>query len=49
MVQCFGSPRKPAEEGALEELRVEPIRLRSPVLARHRDAGRVDHIGLDRL
>jgi Na+/H+ antiporter 1 len=23
------------------------IRLRSPVLARHRDAGRVDHIGLD--
>ena len=38
---------QPAEKGALEQLRVEPIRLRPSVLARHRDARRVDHIGFD--
>jgi hypothetical protein len=47
--QCFGSPAQPAEKGALEEVRVELIRLRSPVLARHRDARRMGHIGFDRL
>jgi len=40
---------QPAEEGALEEFRVEPIRLRPSVLTRHRDARRVDHMGFDRL
>jgi hypothetical protein len=48
MLQCFGSPRSQPRK-ALEEFRVEPIRLRPSVLTRHRDARRVDHMGFDRL
>lgn len=38
---------QPAEKGAHQKLRVEPICLGTPVLTRHRNAGRVDGIGLD--
>ena len=40
---------QPADKGALEELGVEPICLRTPVLARHRDARWMDHIRFDSL
>jgi hypothetical protein len=40
---------EPAEEGALEQLGVEPVRLGPPVLTRDRDARRVDRVGLDAL
>lgn len=38
---------QPTEKGAFEQLSVEPICLRPPVLTRYRDARRVDHVGLD--
>src|SRR5712691_9788397 len=38
---------QPAEKSTYEQTSVEPIRLRSPMLSRHRDAGRMDHIDLD--
>src|SRR3954452_5769342 len=38
---------QPAEEGALEQLGVEPVSLGPPVLPRDRDARRVDGVGLD--
>ena len=38
---------KPTDEDALEKLSVEPIRLRPPMLARHRHARRVDHMRLN--
>jgi hypothetical protein len=38
---------QPAEEGALEQLGVEPIRLGPPMLPRHGDARRVDGMGFD--
>ena len=38
---------QPAQEGALEQLGVEPVGLGPPVLARDRDARRVDDVGLD--
>ena len=38
---------QPAEEGALEQLGVEPVGLRPPMLARDGDARRVDDVGLD--
>ena len=38
---------QPAQEGALEQLGVEPVGLGPPVLARDGDARRVDDVGLD--
>ena len=38
---------QPAEEGALEQLGVEPVGLGPPVLPRDGDARRVDDVGLD--
>ncbi len=38
---------QPAEEGALEQLGVEPVDLGAPVIPLHRNAGRVDDMGLD--
>jgi hypothetical protein len=38
---------QPAEEGALEQLGVEPVRLRPPVVARGGAARRVDDMRLD--
>jgi hypothetical protein len=38
---------QPAEEGALEQLGVQAVRLGAPVLPRDRDAGRVHDVGLD--
>ena len=38
---------KPADEDALEQLSVEPIRLRPPMLARHSYARRMDDVGFD--
>jgi hypothetical protein len=39
----FRFAAQPADKGALEELGVEPICLRTPVLARHRDDRRMDN------
>jgi hypothetical protein len=47
MLQWSRSPRSQAEKGALEQLGIEPVRLRPPMLARHGDARRVDDIGFD--
>ena len=38
---------QPAEKGAHQQFRVEAISLRAPVLARHRDACRMDNVSLD--
>jgi hypothetical protein len=38
---------EPAEEGALEQLGIQPVRLGPPVLTRDGDARRVDHVRLD--
>ena len=38
---------QPAEEGPPEQPGVEPVRLRPPMLARHGDARRVNHVGFD--
>src|SRR3954453_2782183 len=38
---------QPAEEGTLEQLGVEPVRLGPPMLPRHGDARRVDNMGLN--
>jgi hypothetical protein len=38
---------KPAQKGALEQFAVEPIGLCPSVLARDRNAGRMDHLRLD--
>ena len=38
---------QPTEKRPHQQSRIQPISLRSPMLARHRDAGRVDHIGFD--
>jgi hypothetical protein len=43
----FRFPLQPPEKGAFEHLRVEPISLRPPMLPRHRNAGRVNDVGLD--
>jgi hypothetical protein len=37
----------PAEEGALQKLGIEPVRLRPAMLARHGDTRRVDHVSFD--
>src|SRR3954453_17034179 len=42
-----GLTAQPAQESALEQLGVEPIRLGAPVLPRNRNAGRMDHVRLD--
>jgi hypothetical protein len=38
---------QPAEKNAHQKFRIETIGLCAPVFARHRDAGRMDDIGLD--
>jgi hypothetical protein len=38
---------QPAEKGTLQQLGIEPIRLRPAMLARHGNTCRVDHISLD--
>jgi hypothetical protein len=38
---------QPTEEGTPEQGRVEAVRLRSPMLARHRNARRMDDVSLD--
>jgi hypothetical protein len=38
---------KPADEDALEQLSVEPVCLRPPMLARHSYARRMDDVGVD--
>jgi len=38
---------QPAEKRALEQLRVDAVRLRAPMFTRHRNAARMDHLGLD--
>jgi hypothetical protein len=38
---------QPAKKGALQQLGIEPIRLRPAVLARHGNTCRVDHLRLD--
>ena len=38
---------QPAEEDAHQKFRIETIGLRTPVFARHRDAGRMDDVNLD--
>ncbi len=38
---------QPSEKGTLEQLGIEPIRLRPAMLARHGNTCRVDHISLD--
>src|ERR1700761_4190795 len=38
---------QPAEKDAHQKFRIETIGLRAPVFARHRDAGRMDDIGLN--
>jgi hypothetical protein len=38
---------QPAKKGALQQLGIEPVRLRPSVLARHRNTCRVDHLRLD--
>src|SRR6201988_5348289 len=38
---------QPAEKNAHQKFRIEPIGLRTPVLARHRNAGRMDDVNLD--
>src|SRR5438046_5023529 len=40
-------PPEPAEKGAHQKLGIEPVGLAAAMLARHRNAARVDHIGLD--
>jgi hypothetical protein len=40
---------QPAEERSLEQLGVEPVGLRPSMLARDRDAGRVDDVGFGTL
>jgi hypothetical protein len=40
-------PTQPAQEGTLEQRGVQSIRLRAPMLARHRDTVRVDDVRLD--
>jgi hypothetical protein len=42
-----GLAAQPAEEGALEQPGVEPVRLRPAMLARYGDAGRMDDVRLD--
>jgi len=43
----FRFATQPADKGALQELGVEPIGLRTPMLARRRHARRMDHIRFD--
>ena len=43
----LGLAAQPAEKGAHQKPGVEPVGLGAPMLARHRNAGRMDHIGLD--
>src|SRR6516165_10358924 len=38
---------QPAEKDAHQKFRIETIRLRAPVFARHRDTGRMDDVGLN--
>jgi hypothetical protein len=38
---------QPTQEGALEQLSIEPVRFGPPVLARDSHAGRVNDVGLD--
>ena len=38
---------QPSDEHAYQHRRVEPVRLGPLVLARHRDAGRMNDVGLD--
>src|SRR6478736_4415260 len=38
---------QPTEKDAHQKFRIETIGLRAPVFARHRDAGRMDDVGLD--
>ena len=45
----LGLTPQPAQQGAQQKAKIEPIRLRPPVLARHRDARRVDHMDFNPL
>ena len=47
IVAMIRLPAKPANEDALEQLSVEPIRLRPPMLARHSYARRMDDVRFD--
>jgi hypothetical protein len=38
---------QPAEKNAHQKFRIETIGLCAPVFARHRDAGRMDDVGLN--